>query len=273
MRRRRSAAGRRPGPRARAAARRGRTTTLAAHAREDRPPVQGRRSVRRADGRRRVGPVTYARSGHCRPPGGTMSTSQGPVTTTPAGAGATPGSAVDHSRPPLADAEIDRATDLLRRVTDIFGQRVVGQEGLRTALVSTLVAGGHVLLESVPGLAKTTAAHTLASAVSGTFHRIQCTPDLMPNDIVGTQVFNYTTGEFSTQLGPGARQRRPPRRDQPLLRQDPVRDARGDAGEADLHRRARSTRCRRRSWCSPRRTPSRRRAPTSCPRRRWTASS
>ncbi|WP_211489964.1 AAA family ATPase [Georgenia thermotolerans] len=130
-----------------------------------------------------------------------MSTSQGPVATTPAGAGATPGSAVDHSRP-LADVEIERATALLRRVTHIFAQRVVGQEGLRTALVSTLIAGGHVLLESVPGLAKTTAAHTLASAVSGTFHRIQCTPDLMPNDIVGTQVFNYTTGEFTTQLGP-----------------------------------------------------------------------
>ena len=112
--------------------------------------------------------------------------------------------AVDHrtARPPVTDAEIERATALLRRVTRIFGQRVVGQEGLRTALISTLVAGGHVLLESVPGLAKTTAAHTLASAVSGTFHRIQCTPDLMPNDIVGTQVFNYTTGEFTTQLGP-----------------------------------------------------------------------
>ncbi|MDD9205813.1 AAA family ATPase, partial [Georgenia sp. 10Sc9-8] len=48
----------------------------------------------------------------------------------------------------------------------------------------------------------TTAAHTLADAVSGTFHRIQCTPDLMPNDIVGTQIFNYATGEFTTQLGP-----------------------------------------------------------------------
>jgi MoxR-like ATPase len=115
-----------------------------------------------------------------------------------------PGHGVDHhaARPPVTDAELERATALLRRVTHIFGQRVVGQEGLRTALISTLIAGGHVLLESVPGLAKTTAAHTLASAVSGTFHRIQCTPDLMPNDIVGTQVFNYTTGEFTTQLGP-----------------------------------------------------------------------
>jgi MoxR-like ATPase len=95
-----------------------------------------------------------------------------------------------------------RAAALLERITAIFGQRVVGQEQLRTALISTLLAGGHILLESVPGLAKTTAAHTLASSVSGTFHRIQCTPDLMPNDIVGTQIFNYGTGKFTTQLGP-----------------------------------------------------------------------
>ncbi|MHB1064300.1 MAG: AAA family ATPase [Georgenia sp.] len=102
----------------------------------------------------------------------------------------------------LDDRDLARATELIERVRAIFAQRVVGQGGLRTALVSTLIAGGHVLLESVPGLAKTTAAHTLAGAVSGTFHRIQCTPDLMPNDIVGTQIFNYATGEFTTQLGP-----------------------------------------------------------------------
>lgn len=102
----------------------------------------------------------------------------------------------------LDESDLARAGELVDRVSGIFAQRVVGQEDLRTALVSTLIAGGHVLLESVPGLAKTTAAHTLAGAVSGTFHRIQCTPDLMPNDIVGTQIFNYATGEFTTQLGP-----------------------------------------------------------------------
>ncbi|MFN8047560.1 MAG: MoxR family ATPase [Ancrocorticia sp.] len=57
-------------------------------------------------------------------------------------------------------------------------------------------------MESVPGLAKTTAATTLADAISGTFSRIQCTPDLMPNDIVGTQIYSYESGQFSTQLGP-----------------------------------------------------------------------
>ena len=99
-------------------------------------------------------------------------------------------------------ADIERASGLLSRVADTFSQRVVGQKRLRLALTSTLLAGGHILLESVPGLAKTTAAQTLAAAVSGSFHRIQCTPDLMPNDIVGTQVLNYATGEMTTQLGP-----------------------------------------------------------------------
>ncbi|UNX54695.1 AAA family ATPase [Georgenia sp. TF02-10] len=102
----------------------------------------------------------------------------------------------------ITPAELDRAGALLRRVRQVFAQRVVGQDGLRTALLTTLLAGGHVLLESVPGLAKTTAAQTLAGAVSASFHRIQCTPDLMPNDIVGTQIYNYATGEFTTQLGP-----------------------------------------------------------------------
>lgn len=100
------------------------------------------------------------------------------------------------------EADIQRAGTLLDRVARIFSQRVVGQDQLRTVLVTTLVSGGHVLLESVPGLAKTTAAQTLASAVSGSFRRIQCTPDLMPNDIVGTQILNYATGEMTTQLGP-----------------------------------------------------------------------
>ena len=99
-------------------------------------------------------------------------------------------------------ADIERASGLLSRVADTFSQRVVGQKRLRLALTSTLLAGGHILLESVPGLAKTTAAQTLASAVSGSFRRIQCTPDLMPNDIVGTQIPNSSTGEMTTQLGP-----------------------------------------------------------------------
>jgi MoxR-like ATPase len=102
----------------------------------------------------------------------------------------------------ISTTDLDRAGHLLKRVEQVFDERVVGQVTLRTALISSLLAGGHILLESVPGLAKTTAAQTLAAAVNGSFRRIQCTPDLMPNDIVGTQIFNYATGSFSTQLGP-----------------------------------------------------------------------
>src|SRR5690606_7415877 len=116
--------------------------------------------------------------------------------TTPTGAGLAPSTAT------IDQGDLRRSAELLGRVNDIFGQPAIAQEAPRTALVSTLLAGGHILLESVPGLAKTTAAQTLASSVSGSFHRIQCTPDLMPNDIVGTQIFNYGTGKFTTQLGP-----------------------------------------------------------------------
>lgn len=102
----------------------------------------------------------------------------------------------------IQPADLTRARELIGRVYAVLDQRVVGQHALRRSLVSTMLAGGHILLESVPGLAKTTAAHALAASVSGAFRRIQCTPDLMPNDIVGTQIFNYATGSFTTQLGP-----------------------------------------------------------------------
>jgi MoxR-like ATPase len=78
----------------------------------------------------------------------------------------------------------------------------VGQNNLRESLIVTLAASGHVLIESVPGLAKTTAAQTLATSVSGSFKRVQCTPDLMPSDLVGTQVFDFSKQRFTTQIGP-----------------------------------------------------------------------
>ena len=105
-------------------------------------------------------------------------------------------------QPRLSETDMQRAAHIVSSISRTFADRVVGQERLRLALLTTLAAGGHVLLESVPGLAKTTAAHALASAISGSFSRIQCTPDLMPNDILGTQIFNYGTSEFTTQLGP-----------------------------------------------------------------------
>ena len=102
----------------------------------------------------------------------------------------------------LDDVEVGRARELVSRVRSLYNQRVVGQEGLEETLLVALMAGGHVLIESVPGLAKTTAAQTLAQSVSGSLRRIQCTPDLMPSDITGTQIYNQATASFETQLGP-----------------------------------------------------------------------
>ena len=103
---------------------------------------------------------------------------------------------------PINDDELTTANQNIQTVFDAFSSRVVGQENLRTALMVSLMTGGHILLESVPGLAKTTAVQTLAASVHGSFKRIQCTPDLLPSDIIGTQIYDYNKGEFRTELGP-----------------------------------------------------------------------
>ena len=103
---------------------------------------------------------------------------------------------------PISDDELSAANQNIQTVFDAFSSRVVGQENLRTALMVSLMTGGHILLESVPGLAKTTAVQTLAASVHGSFKRIQCTPDLLPSDIIGTQIYDYNKGEFRTELGP-----------------------------------------------------------------------
>jgi MoxR-like ATPase len=79
---------------------------------------------------------------------------------------------------------------------------IVGQDLLLERLVVALLARGHILVEGVPGLAKTLAVKSLAQAIGGDFHRVQFTPDLVPADIVGTRVYHQPTGEFQVQLGP-----------------------------------------------------------------------
>jgi MoxR-like ATPase len=79
---------------------------------------------------------------------------------------------------------------------------IVGQDRLVERLLTALLAGGHCLLEGVPGVAKTLAAETLAVAVGGTFHRIQFTPDLVPSDIVGTRIYRASKESFDVELGP-----------------------------------------------------------------------
>ena len=79
---------------------------------------------------------------------------------------------------------------------------IVGQDILLERMAIALLSGGHLLVEGVPGLAKTLAVKSLAAAIGGQFQRIQFTPDLVPADLTGTRVFHQHTGEFTTQLGP-----------------------------------------------------------------------
>lgn len=89
-----------------------------------------------------------------------------------------------------------------REVTAAIAETIVGQHEAVDALVLALVAGGHVLLEGVPGVAKTLACRALAAAIGGSFKRIQFTPDLLPSDIVGTRIYDQRSGDFTTVRGP-----------------------------------------------------------------------
>jgi MoxR-like ATPase len=102
----------------------------------------------------------------------------------------------------LTAAELDKARAIIDRMSQAFGRKVVGQIALRESMMAALIAGGHILLESVPGLAKSTAANTLAESIQAEFRRIQCTPDLLPSDIIGTQIYDAKKAAFATQLGP-----------------------------------------------------------------------
>ena len=79
---------------------------------------------------------------------------------------------------------------------------VIGQENLINSMLVSLLAGGHMLVEGMPGLAKTTAVKALAEAIEGDFHRVQFTPDLLPSDLVGTDIFRQERGEFEFRPGP-----------------------------------------------------------------------
>jgi MoxR-like ATPase len=105
-------------------------------------------------------------------------------------------------QPRLDQRDLAEAERVVAAVSSAFSAKVVGQEHLRESLLITLLAGGHLLIESVPGLAKTTAARVIAESIRAGFRRIQCTPDLLPSDIIGTQIYEAATNSFVTQLGP-----------------------------------------------------------------------
>jgi MoxR-like ATPase len=93
-------------------------------------------------------------------------------------------------------------TALVQAILEQVARRVVGQDYMVERLLVGLLTGGHVLLEGVPGLAKTLTVKTLAETIQTSFQRIQFTPDLLPADVLGTQVFDQQTGQFRVKKGP-----------------------------------------------------------------------
>jgi len=98
--------------------------------------------------------------------------------------------------------KIERESAFIDLLTSEMNKAIVGQKHMIDRLLIGLLGQGHILLEGVPGLAKTLAINTLAKAVQGSFSRIQFTPDLLPADVVGTMIYNIKENDFSIRKGP-----------------------------------------------------------------------
>jgi len=110
------------------------------------------------------------------------------------------GSRADFALPDAA--QIEDEAQVASDVMTEMGRVIVGQRPMLERLLIGLLADGHVLLEGVPGLAKTLAVRALAGSIAAAFHRIQFTPDLLPADLIGTMIYNQRTGDFTVQKGP-----------------------------------------------------------------------
>ncbi|MCZ6792227.1 MAG: MoxR family ATPase [Planctomycetota bacterium] len=97
---------------------------------------------------------------------------------------------------------VEEESAVLNKLLEQMRRRLVGQDHLVKALITGLLSNGHILLEGVPGLAKTLSVSTLASAIQADFQRLQFTPDLLPADLIGTLIYSPRTGEFTTRKGP-----------------------------------------------------------------------
>jgi len=98
--------------------------------------------------------------------------------------------------------KVEKESELLKRIRSEIEKVIVGQEYLVERLLVGLLCNNHILIEGVPGLAKTLSVTTLAKAIQASFQRIQFTPDLLPADLIGTLIYNPRTGEFTTKKGP-----------------------------------------------------------------------
>lgn len=107
-----------------------------------------------------------------------------------------------HMEKKLTKAELDECAEMIQKCRAEAAKRVVGQTHIVDGILTALIAGGHVLLEGVPGLAKTLAVKTFAEISGLDFKRIQFTPDLLPADVTGTLIYEQSTGKFSVRKGP-----------------------------------------------------------------------
>ena len=149
---------------------------------------------------------------------------------------------------------------------------IAGQDEMLERVLVCLVAGGHLLIEGVPGLAKTLTIKTTAAVLGGTFRRVQFTPDLVPSDLVGTRILRPDAERLRHRAGAGVLQLPARGRDQPRTGEGAVGAARGDAGASGHDRPRHAPSSPTRSWSWRRRTRSSPRARTRCPRRRSIAS-
>lgn len=95
-----------------------------------------------------------------------------------------------------------KKSEKLKILENTIKDQIIGQESLIENLLVCLLADGHMLIEGMPGLAKTTAAKAVAEGIEGDFHRIQFTPDLLPSDLIGTEIYTHETGSFTFREGP-----------------------------------------------------------------------
>ena len=99
-------------------------------------------------------------------------------------------------------SKIRESSHFIQPVKTEMGRIIVGQDKLVNSLILALISDGHILIEGLPGLAKTLAVKTLSQSLNGTFSRIQFTPDLLPADLIGTNIYNQQTHTFSVKIGP-----------------------------------------------------------------------
>ncbi len=109
---------------------------------------------------------------------------------------------IQQTSAPTPPHELDALRDAVARVKDEVRKIIVGQDNMIDLLITAILSNGHVLIEGVPGVAKTLSAKIIARCISADFSRIQFTPDLMPSDILGTNIFNFKSSEFEFRRGP-----------------------------------------------------------------------